>query len=58
MIRSLRHTLVALLILAAATAALGVGPALAKSKPPCWKVLINDWYDGRIDGIYEIHCYR
>ncbi len=32
--------------------------ASAKSKPPCWKVLINDWYDGRIDGTYPIHCYR
>ena len=21
-------------------------------------MLINDWYDGRIDGIYAIHCYR
>ena len=29
-----------------------------KSKTPCWKTLINDWYDGRIDGIYAIHCYR
>ena len=62
-IRSLRHTLAALLIVGAATAAFAAGTAAAagsavKSKPPCWKVLINDWYDGRIDGIYEIHCYR
>lgn len=62
-IRSLRHTLVALLIVGAPTAAFVTGTAgaagtVAKSKPPCWKVLINDWYDGRIDGIYEIHCYR
>jgi hypothetical protein len=35
-----------------------VGPAAAKSTPPCWKTLINDWYDGRIDGTYPIHCYR
>ena len=32
------------------------GPAQAA--PPCWKTLINDWYDGRIDGTYPIHCYR
>ena len=62
-IRSLRHTLAALVIVGAATAAFAAGTAAAagsavKSKPPCWKVLINDWYDGRIDGIYEIHCYR
>jgi hypothetical protein len=56
--RPLRHTFVALLIVAAAAAAFGVAPAAAKSKTPCWKVLINDWYDGRIDGIYPIHCYR
>jgi hypothetical protein len=34
------------------------GPAAAKKAPPCWKTLINDWYDGRIDGTYPIHCYR
>jgi hypothetical protein len=32
--------------------------AKAKKPAPCWKVLINDWYDGRIDGTYPIHCYR
>ena len=58
--RSIRHILVALLIVGAATAASSAAAAgtAAKSTPPCWKVLINDWYDGRIDGIYEIHCYR
>jgi hypothetical protein len=25
---------------------------------PCWKVLLNDWYDGRIDGSYPLHCYN
>ena len=29
----------------------------AASGTPCWKVLLNDWYDGRIDGTYERHCY-
>jgi hypothetical protein len=29
----------------------------AASATPCWKVLLNDWYDGRIDGSYERHCY-
>ncbi len=29
----------------------------AASSAPCWKVLLNDWYDGRIDGSYERHCY-
>jgi hypothetical protein len=64
-IRSPHNTLVALLVVGIATAALAAGTATAtaagsaaRSKPACWKVLINDWYDGRIDGIYEIHCYR
>jgi hypothetical protein len=25
---------------------------------PCWKQLLNDWYDGRIDQTYAVHCYR
>jgi hypothetical protein len=33
-------------------------PARAASAgTPCWKVLLNDWYDGRIDGSYAQHCY-
>jgi hypothetical protein len=24
---------------------------------PCWKTLLTDWYDGRIDNTYPIHCY-
>jgi hypothetical protein len=46
------------LIAALVLLAIGVGPAAAKGRTPCWKTLINDWYDGRIDGIYAIHCYR
>jgi hypothetical protein len=30
----------------------------AASATPCWKVLLNDWYDGRIDGSYQRHCYN
>jgi hypothetical protein len=25
---------------------------------PCWKRLVNDWYDGRIDKTYPVGCYR
>jgi hypothetical protein len=55
-----RLILTALLLMALAVCVLGVAaaPAAAKSKTPCWKTLINDWYDGRIDGTYPIHCYR
>jgi hypothetical protein len=56
-----RNIVLSLLLAALALSlglAVGVAPAAAKGKPPCWKMLINDWYDGRIDGTYPIHCYR
>jgi hypothetical protein len=53
----LPKTLLPLCALAAAVVGLLVtGPAAAAT--PCWKTLINDWYDGRIDGTYAIPCYR
>jgi hypothetical protein len=32
--------------------------APAATKVPCWVKLINDWYDGSIDGTYPIPCYQ
>jgi hypothetical protein len=29
----------------------------AAAATPCWKTLLNDWYDGRIDQTYPKHCY-
>ena len=59
MIRSIRHIFVAFLVVGALCTTAGVAPAATKdTTPACWKILINDWYDGRIDGIYPIHCYR
>lgn len=52
------------LALATCVAALAAGAALApaaaakSASTPCWKVLINDWYDGRIDHTYPVHCYK
>jgi hypothetical protein len=45
-----------LVLVAAAGALLLAGPAAAKE--PCWKTLIDDWYDGRIDNVYPVPCYR
>lgn len=50
-------------LVAAAIAALAlVGavarPTTAAAATPCWKTLLNDWYDGRIDNTYPIHCYQ
>jgi hypothetical protein len=30
----------------------------AAAATPCWKKLLNDWYDGRIDNVYPVHCYQ
>ena len=49
-------TVVLASILAATGLLIGAAPAAAKA--PCWKTLINDWYDGRIDGTYPATCYR
>lgn len=49
--------LVALLV-AAAFAGSAVRPAPAAAASPCWKTLLTDWYDGRIDDTYPIHCYQ
>jgi cobalamin biosynthesis Mg chelatase CobN len=30
----------------------------ASAAAPCWKRLLNDWYDGQIEKTYEIPCYQ
>ncbi len=45
-----------LLLVAATLFFVSAGTASAAS--PCWKRLINDWYDGRIDKTYPAQCYR
>jgi Alphavirus glycoprotein J len=45
-------------VAAAAFAGALVRPVTAAAGAPCWKTLLNDWYDGRIDNTYPIHCYR
>jgi hypothetical protein len=40
---------------------LAASPAMAKKpakKAACWKILVNDWYDGTVDGKYALRCYR
>jgi hypothetical protein len=49
-----------LLVIAAAVAVAlgGLGNAApASAAVPCWKALINDWFDGHIDHIYPVACY-
>ena len=48
-------TLVRMALIAGALLCATVRPAAAAT--PCWKALLNDWYDGRIDNTYALHCY-
>jgi hypothetical protein len=53
-----RTSLIALTLVIAAAVVVAL-PARASAATPCWKAVINDWYDnGRIDNTYPIHCYR
>jgi hypothetical protein len=55
MMRSLKRLSVLVFAGTALMLVFGAGSALAQ---PCWKKLIDDWYDGRIDGTYSYACYR
>jgi hypothetical protein len=46
------------IVAAALFAAVVHAPPPAAAATPCWKALLNDWYDGRIDHAYAVHCYR
>jgi hypothetical protein len=45
------------IVVLAVAAATTVHVPRAQAATPCWKTLLNDWYDGRIDGTYPRHCY-
>ena len=51
---------VALLVVAGSALAFSSSAEAAVTAPavPCWKKLLNDWYDGRIDNAYPVRCYR
>ncbi len=55
---TLSKAVLATALVAAAFAGSAVRPAPAAAATPCWKLLLNDWYDGRIDQTYAVHCYR
>lgn len=54
-----RHPKLLLCAALAAAALLGglARPVTASAATPCWKTLLTDWYDGRIDHTYALHCY-
>jgi hypothetical protein len=50
------------ILLGVGVTALSLTAAVARPLPaaaatPCWQALLNDWYDGRIDNTYPLHCY-
>jgi hypothetical protein len=50
-----RITLLAVLV---GSLMLAFGTGTASAAKPCWQRVIDDWYDGRIDGIYSVACMR
>ena len=54
---SLKATLCAAFASVALVGALAQPGQAAAAGTPCWKTLLNDWYDGRIDNAYARHCY-
>jgi hypothetical protein len=51
------RTLIAIAAIAGALV-LTAGAGTASAATPCWRTVINDWYDGSIDGHYSASCYR
>ena len=48
-----------LLLVACTGLVLGLTTAApATAAKPCWRMLIDDWYDGKIDHTYPRACYR
>jgi hypothetical protein len=57
-VRGFAKPLLCAVLVGAALVGAGVHAAPAAAAGPCWKTLLTDWYDGRIDNTYAIHCYQ
>lgn len=44
-------------VLAALAAMAFLSVPAATAAPSCGRQVLNDWYDGRVDGTYALHCY-
>lgn len=44
--------------LAAGVSSAGAASTSASGRTPCWRLVLNDEYDGHIDGRYQLHCYK
>jgi len=56
--RAVRVVVLCLLLTAAAPLAAHAAAGSAGDKSPCWKRLLNDWYDGTINNRYPLPCYH
>jgi hypothetical protein len=55
-VTSISKALIAAVLTATVVVVAHASPASGAT--PCWKRLLNDWYDGRIDNVYPISCYQ
>lgn len=46
-----------LLLLASLALLFALPVSQAAAQPPCWRTLLNDWYDGVVDDAYPLSCY-
>lgn len=53
-----RKLLARAFVVGCAALAVFAAPAPASAGVPCWKLLMNDWYNPPINNIYPIPCYR
>jgi hypothetical protein len=52
-----RRAIRAVFVLAAFASLLVATAPAASAAPSCGRKVLDDWYDGRIDGTYPLHCY-
>jgi hypothetical protein len=58
MLRSPLKPILVSIVLAAAVAGFGLSAPQAQAAKPCWQTLLNDLFEnGRVTGIYQLHCY-
>src|SRR5438067_7649743 len=55
---AVKHSLRAIVVACALVLLVPMPASATRAAPPCWKTLLNDWYDGRIDNVYPIPCYQ
>jgi hypothetical protein len=55
-LKNAAHLLCGVVFFVAASPA--IAASSASSGAPCWKLVLNDWYDGTISSVYPLPCYR